>query len=72
MIWLSSKAIKKLPDCWISKHKPFPFVRPKPNRMKMAQLEVQPKKYKAWFYWLVGIITAGLVLFYFLSDKIIY
>ena len=38
----------------------------------MAQLEVQPKKYKGWFNWLVAIIALGLVIFYFLSDKIIY
>lgn len=38
----------------------------------MAHLEVQPKKYKAWFNWLIVIIALGLTLFYFLSDKIIY
>jgi len=38
----------------------------------MAQLEVQPKKYKGWFSWLIAIAALGLTLFYFLSDKIIY
>jgi len=36
----------------------------------MAHLEVQPKKNKGWFGWLVAIIAIGLVLFYFISDKI--
>jgi len=38
----------------------------------MAQLEVQPKKYKGWFSWLITLIALALTLFYFLSDKIIY
>lgn len=37
----------------------------------MAQLEVQPKKYRGWFKWLVAIIVLGLILFYFMSNKII-
>jgi len=36
----------------------------------MAQLEVQPKKYKDWFNWLIAIVAIGLILFYFVSDKI--
>jgi len=38
----------------------------------MAHLEVQPKKYKGWFGWLIAIIALGLILFYFFSDKLIY
>ena len=54
------------------KHNLIPIVKLYIKLIEMARLEVQPKKYKGWFNWLVALIALALTLFYFLSDKIIY
>ncbi len=36
----------------------------------MTRLEIQPKKYRGYFYWLMAIIFIGLFAFYLYSRNL--